>query len=78
MPPVRAEVVGKLWPFGARLDDAANARHGAPAGLVSPPGALPVYVVATDEEHMIALDTERLIEGRKPAQTAPKHPETHG
>ncbi|HXX70035.1 MAG TPA: acetate kinase [Polyangiaceae bacterium] len=59
---IRAEVVARLWPLGARLDPDANDRHGAPTGRISAEGSVPVWVVATDEEHMIALDTRRLTQ----------------
>jgi acetate kinase len=63
--PVRAEIAAQLWPFGARIDAEANARHGAPTGRISPAGALPIWVIPTDEELMIARDTRRLSGGRQ-------------
>jgi acetate kinase len=58
--PIRAAAIAKLWPLGARIDERANAKHGAPTGLVSAAGTLAVYVIPTDEEQMIAEDTRRV------------------
>lgn len=68
--PIRAEVVARLWPLGTRLDSEANARHGAPTGRISPDGSVAVWVIATDEERMIALDTRRLTRNPVPYQSA--------
>jgi len=59
--PVRAAVCrGAGW-IGVQLDEAANARGGP---LISPPGSVPVWVVPTDENLMIARHTRRLLDGR--------------
>jgi acetate kinase len=58
--PIRAEVAARLWPLGTRVDPQENARHGAPTGRISADGATHVWVLATDEERMIARDTRRL------------------
>ncbi len=59
--PIRAEVVAKLWPLGVALDDTANARHGAPEGRIDPRrGGPALFVIPTDEERMIARETERI------------------
>jgi len=71
---IRAEVVARLWPLGTRLDADANARHGVPTGRISAEGSVPVWVIATDEERMIALDTRRLTQ----AQGAPSSKDGDG
>ncbi len=60
--PVRARVGDKLAWMGVELDDAANEAN---AAKISTPGSrLPVYVIPTDEERMIALHTRRVLTGR--------------
>ncbi|ALG71882.1 acetate kinase [Azospirillum thiophilum] len=60
--PVRARVGDKLAWMGMELDDAANEAN---AAKISTPGSrLPVYVIPTDEERMIALHTRRVLTGR--------------
>ena len=58
---VRAEVCARLWALGARLDDAANGRDGAPTGRIDAHGGVSIWVIPTDEEWMIARDTRRLV-----------------
>lgn len=56
---IRARVVEQLGWLGVALDPIQNARH---AQLISQPGSLiPVYVVPTDEELMIAQHTLSLL-----------------
>ncbi|QPF93600.1 acetate/propionate family kinase [Bradyrhizobium commune] len=56
---IRARVVAQLGWLGAALDATENARH---ARLISrPESAIPVYVVPTDEELMIAQHTLALL-----------------
>jgi len=56
---IRARVVGQLGWLGVALDPIQNASH---AQLISQPGSLiPVYVVPTDEELMIAQHTLSLL-----------------
>ncbi|WP_372398415.1 acetate/propionate family kinase [Azospirillum sp. HJ39] len=60
--PVRARVGDKLAWMGVELDDSANEAN---AAKISTPGSrLPVYVIPTDEERMIALHTRRVLTGR--------------
>jgi acetate kinase len=57
--PIRARVCNGLGWLGAELDDAANARHGP---RITKDGArLPVWVIPTDEELMIARHTLALL-----------------
>jgi len=61
--PVRAELVRSLGRLGARLDEQRNAETvGGRAGPISAEGsALPVWVVPTNEELMIARDTHGIV-----------------
>ena len=61
--PVRRRICEDLSRLGARLDDARNAETvgGKAAPLTADGAELPVWVVPTNEELMIALDTARLI-----------------
>jgi acetate kinase len=65
--PIRAQVVAHLWAFGMRVEPEANARHGEPSGRISPEGSPPVWVIATDEERVIARDTRRVARGAGPS-----------
>src|SRR5215510_4012852 len=54
-PSIRAAVLQRLACFGLNIDEGANARGGP---LISSPGSgVPCYVIATDEELMIARHT---------------------
>jgi acetate kinase len=56
---IRARIVERLAWLGATLDPTENSRH---ARLISAPGSrIPVYVVPTDEELMIAQHTLALL-----------------
>ncbi|AWU93170.1 acetate/propionate family kinase [Azospirillum ramasamyi] len=60
--PVRTRVGDKLAWLGVEIDAAANLAN---ATKISTPGSrLPVYVIPTDEERMIALHTRRVLTGR--------------
>ncbi len=60
--PVRARVGDKLAWMGVEIDAAANEAN---ATKISAPGSrLPVYVIPTDEERMIALHTRKVLTGR--------------
>ncbi|WP_245593523.1 acetate/propionate family kinase [Azospirillum halopraeferens] len=57
--PVRARVGEKLAWLGVAIDEAANAAN---ATMISGPGSrIPVWVIPTDEERMIALHTLRVM-----------------
>jgi acetate kinase len=60
---VRAEICQGLQWFGVELDTEANAKiHGQLSGPITLPGCrLPVYVIPTNEELLIARDTVRSI-----------------
>ncbi|KWV60452.1 acetate kinase [Bradyrhizobium macuxiense] len=62
---IRARIGEKLSWLGVELDAAENARH---AGSISRPGSrIPVYVVPTDEELMIAQHTLALLMNGQPS-----------
>jgi acetate kinase len=62
---VRSRVLARLGFLGLAEDAEANARHGRDTGgRISPDGQVVAMVVPTDEELLIARDTQRLIEGR--------------
>lgn len=58
---IREEVLKKLWPIGIVLDKNKNdetiVRKGVEGVITSDESKIPVYVIATDEELMIARDT---------------------
>lgn len=62
---IRKEVVNKLFPLGVTLDDTKNketiVRKGVEGVISTEESAIPVYVLATDEELMIARDTYDLV-----------------
>ena len=58
---VRSMTMARLGLFGIGEDAAANASHGKrTGGLISAAGSIPVLVVPTDEELVIARDTSEL------------------
>lgn len=62
---IRGEVVKKLAPLGIYLEEEVNnqtlVRKGKEGIITSSKSTIPVYVVATDEELMIARDTYHLM-----------------
>lgn len=63
----RANVCNPLRFMGVEIDDAANDANNGDEGIISTPNsAVKVVVIPTDEEYMIAKDTETIIEGREP------------
>jgi acetate kinase len=65
---IRARIAEKLAWLGVALDPAENRKH---AGRISRSDSrIPVYVVPTDEELMIAQHTLALLSGRRPATQA--------
>ncbi len=63
----RANVCNPLRFMGVEIDDAANDANNGDKGIISTPNsAVKVVVIPTDEEYMIAKDTEAIIEGREP------------
>ncbi|MDF2866551.1 MAG: ackA [Gammaproteobacteria bacterium] len=62
---VRAKVIQWLTLFGFKLDAVQNAQHGrANGGLITQSNSPKALVIATNEELLIAQDTERLGEYR--------------
>lgn len=63
----RANVCNPLRFMGVEIDDAANNANNGDEGIISTSNsAVKVVVIPTDEEYMIAKDTEAIIEGREP------------
>lgn len=63
----RANACNPLRFMGVEIDDAANDANNGDEGIISTPNsAVKVVVIPTDEEYMIAKDTEAIIEGREP------------
>ena len=63
----RANVCNPLRFMGVEIDDAANDANNGDEGIISTPNsAVKVVVIPTDEEYMIAKDTEAIIEGCEP------------
>lgn len=63
----RANVCNPLRFMGVEIDHAANDANNGDEGIISTPNsAVKVVVIPTDEEYMIAKDTEAIIEGREP------------
>ena len=64
---IRGETLKKLTSLGIILDEEKNnqtiVRKGVEGVITSPESKIPVYVVATDEELMIASDTYSLTQG---------------
>jgi acetate kinase len=62
--PIRAQVLAGLEGLGMTLDPAANdAASGTEARITTAESRVPVWVVPTNEELVIALDTQRLARG---------------
>jgi len=63
---IRCETLKKLSPIGVKVDEAVNeetiVRKGKEGIITTKDSAIPAYVVATDEELMIARDTFKVIE----------------
>ena len=69
---IRLRIAERLGWLGVALDPAANARH---APVISRPGTMPVHVVPTDEELMIAQHTLSLLwKTRPPTREQEKAP----
>ncbi|MCD0157007.1 acetate kinase [Deinococcus sp. 6GRE01] len=66
---VRGAVLARLGVLGAAVDPALNARAvRGESGLISPEGSLPALVVNTNEELMIARQTQDVLAGQTQAQ----------
>ena len=61
---IRRETLKKLWPIGVVIDEEVNeetlVRKGKQGIITTPDSSIPCYVIATDEELMIARDTYNL------------------
>ena len=63
--PIRREICEKLACLGVKIDLDQNNIRGEVVKISSPDSKIPVYVIPTDEELMIARDTLKLILDRK-------------
>ena len=60
---IRARIVTRLGALGIKLDKAANARiHGTLGVISTKDSKIPVVVIPTNEELMIARDTVRIVD----------------
>ena len=63
---IRGETLKKLWPIGITLDEEKNEktiiRKGIDGIITKDDSKIPCYVIATDEELMIARDTYKIME----------------
>lgn len=59
--PIRKEICEKLSPLGVKLDEEKNQICGEIVRISSDDSKIPVYVIPTNEELMIARDTLKLI-----------------
>jgi len=66
--PTRKNVCHSLEYLGVKIDEELNdiLLHGKEGEISTPDSKVKVVVVMTDEEYMIARDTEAIIEGREP------------
>lgn len=63
---VRSNVCRPLGFLGVKLDEAVNAKiRGKEQVISTPDSKVTVCVIPTDEEYMIARDTEAIVEGRE-------------
>lgn len=60
--PIRAEVIDRLWPLQLRIDASRNTDPAAHHGRIDRETGPAVLVIPTDEERMIALDTQRVVQ----------------
>jgi acetate kinase len=58
---IRKEICEKLAPLGVELDDEKNAVRGEMIKITTDSSKIPVYVIPTNEELMIARETYRLL-----------------
>ncbi len=64
---IRANVCRSLGYMGVEIDDALNDANNGEEGIISTEhSTVTVCVIPTDEEYMIAKDTEAIVEGREP------------
>jgi acetate kinase len=59
---LRANIIKRLEFFGAKIDEEVNnASNGKEAKISTADSKIGIYVIPTDEEAIIAEDTEKLI-----------------
>lgn len=64
-PYTRREVLDALSVFGIKIDEEANNCRGVERLITTPDSAIPVYVIPTNEELMIARDTYRVYQDKE-------------
>ncbi len=60
---MRKEIVSGLEFMGIKIDDEKNKKRGEAIDVSAPDASVKTFVIPTNEELMIALDTKRLVEG---------------
>lgn len=60
---IRKTITNGLEFMGVKIDDEKNAKRGEALDISSPDATVKTFVIPTNEELMIALDTKRLVEG---------------
>ena len=61
--PLRKAIVSGLEFMGIKVDDEKNSKRGEAMDVSAADATVRTFVIPTNEELMIALDTKRLIEG---------------
>ncbi len=61
---MRKEIVSGLEFMGIKIDDEKNKKRGEAIDVSAPDASVKTFVIPTNEELMIALDTKRLVEGK--------------
>jgi acetate kinase len=62
---VRARLISRLSALGIKLDKTANKVRGEVKVISTKASKIPVVVIPTNEELMIARDTVRVLAGKK-------------
>ena len=57
----RRQIVDRLGPLGIKLDEEANNVRGEERKISTDDSKVPVYIIPTDEELMIARDTYSIL-----------------
>ena len=61
---VRARIIARLGALGIKLDKAANKKRGETIVISAKGSKIPVIVLPTNEELMIARDTVKVLGGK--------------
>ncbi|HIW74530.1 MAG TPA: acetate kinase [Firmicutes bacterium] len=63
-PTLRAEICNALSFYGVKLDAEKNKVHGEETEITTPDSSVRAFVIPTNEELVIARDTQAIVEGR--------------